>query len=116
MINKEVILYHFQYKIPRLGQKEPSLCTSFGLDYSREDLVKGLLSESIPRVSDIKILGEISISNLLQILENDFDGEVYIPMKLKKKQFLNNILYTRDKFIKDEKDKRSFNEIIEKIK
>lgn len=85
----------------------------FGLGYSKEELEVNVKSKIHPDVI-VEILGEISLPEILECIDKD-NLQAYLPEKLKKKQFLYNLMYTKDFLLKDNDEKSKLQLILEKI-
>lgn len=87
--------------------------SQFGMHYTPEELLSGVIAELNTTVN-IDVLGCIPMKDLISIIEQK-DLKVKIPMKLKKREFINNLMYTKDTLVKDEKDKIALNKILSRI-
>lgn len=103
--NKKLNLYFYQIT------KGLDVTHQFGIEFADNDLFKGLKEANGECI--IKILGKTDIASILDIIE-ELNFDMY-PKRLKKKQFLNNLKYTKDSLVKSPLDRETLETIINKI-
>lgn len=86
----------------------------FGLQYTSDDLYKELQVKSGQEKIEVSILGEVEIQKIIDLIE-DQKMMISLPRRLKKKEFLNNLNYTKDVFVKNEEHKLFLNHLLETL-
>ncbi len=86
----------------------------FGLQYSSDALQEEIRNKTQADVI-VEVLGEIKIEDVLSIIEKE--GLDYItPKKLKVREFINNLMYTKDLLVQNSDDKIELEKVLLKLK
>ncbi len=114
-MTKPLNIYFFSIKTDDL------VTTDFGLQYTQEGLAKEIMSklprptkDESPRELIIEVLGEMEIKKVLDLIDSE-KLDTTISRKLKKQEFINNLMYTKDYLLKDSSDKDELERILKKI-
>lgn len=102
-------LYFFRASHPIKGM----ILEDFGLQYSTDALYQELQTKVDPLIS-LEVFGEIEMSKILQLMETSYPN-IKIPTKLKKREFINNLRYTKDSLIKDDERRLQLESILNTI-
>lgn len=110
-------LFRYRYKFENKGDENESF-VDYVVGFNRDDILDEIYDkhcEVSPEASvSIEILDELSVDWIINQIDK---GPVDLRKKrMKKKEFVFNLQYAKDRLIRDPKDKRTLERILAKIK